>query len=92
MDSVLGLWGWYSLLTQRGMPVDMIVLPHAPHLLIKPSDRMISQQGNLDWFLYWLKGERDRTPDKTQEYERWEVLRQSNFDMPKQTPSSPDTK
>ena len=80
MDSVLGLWGWYSLLSQKGMPVDMIVLPHAPHLLVKPWDRMVSQQGNVDWFWYWLKGERDQIPDKAEEYERWDFLRQFNQD------------
>jgi dipeptidyl aminopeptidase/acylaminoacyl peptidase len=76
MDSVLGLWGWYSLLSQRGMPVDMIVLPHAPHLLVKPWDRMVSQQGNVDWFSFWLKGEKSPVPEKSEEYERWDSLSQ----------------
>lgn len=76
MDSVLGMWGWYSLLTQRGMPVDMISLPHAPHLLVRPWERMASQQGNVDWFCFWLRGEKDPAKDKAAEYARWEYLRQ----------------
>lgn len=75
MDSVLGLWGWYSLLSRRNMPVDMIVLPHAPHLLVKPWERMASQQGDVDWFCYWLKGEQDSSQQKAAEYRRWRELR-----------------
>lgn len=75
MDSVLGLWGWYSLLSRRNMPVDMIVLPHAPHLLAKPWERMASQQGDVDWFCYWLKGEQDSSHQKAAEYRRWRELR-----------------
>ena len=69
MDSALGLWGWYSLLTQRGMPVDMILLPHAPHELVKPWERLASQQGDVDWFCFWLKGEKPSDGES-----RWESL------------------
>lgn len=75
MDSVLGLWGWYSLLSQKREPVDMIVLPHAPHLLVKPWERMTSQQGDVDWFSFWLKGEGSPGSEKSAEYTRWERLR-----------------
>lgn len=75
MDSVLGLWSWYSLLSQKGMPVDMVVLPHAPHLLVKPWERMVSQQGNVDWFSFWLKGEEASPSEKRTQYARWEGLR-----------------
>lgn len=75
MDSVLGLWGWYSLQSRRDMPVDMIVLPRAPHLLVKPWERMASQQGDVDWFCFWLKDEEDRSPEKAAQYRRWRELR-----------------
>ena len=36
---------------------------------------MISQQGNVDWFVFWLKGEEDPDPLKAEEYSRWRELR-----------------
>jgi hypothetical protein len=71
MDSVLGLWGWYSLLFRRDVPVDFVLLPHAPHLLVKPWERLVSQQGNVDWFTFWLQGKEDPSPDKAAQYIRW---------------------
>jgi hypothetical protein len=55
--------------------VDLIYLPEATHLLVRPSDRLISQQGNVDWFTFWLKDqERDDAAEHSQ-YERWRALR-----------------
>jgi hypothetical protein len=36
---------------------------------------MISQQGNVDWFCFWLKGEEDPDPTKAEQYARWRELR-----------------
>ena len=72
---VLGGWEWFSGLTHLGKPVDLIYLPEATHLLVRPSDRLISQQGNVDWFTFWLKDqERDDAAARSQ-YERWRALR-----------------
>jgi dipeptidyl aminopeptidase/acylaminoacyl peptidase len=71
MNSLLGMWAWYSLLSRRNMPVDMIVLPHAIHLLTKPRERFASQQGNVDWFSFWLKDEEDPSPGKAAQNARW---------------------
>ena len=73
--SILGLWEWFTGLSLEGKPVDFIYLPNASHLLVKPSDRLASQQGNVDWFCFWLKGEEDPAPAKKQQYERWRRLR-----------------
>jgi dipeptidyl aminopeptidase/acylaminoacyl peptidase len=74
--SVLGSWEWFSGLTHLGRPVEMIYLPGAPHLLVKPWDRLASQQGTVDWFCFWLKGEEDRDPAKSEQYRRWRAMRQ----------------
>lgn len=74
--SVLGLWGWFSGLTMLGKPVELIYLPSAPHLLSKPSDRLVSQQGNLDWFCFWLKNEENgKSRKRIEQYIRWNLLR-----------------
>jgi hypothetical protein len=36
---------------------------------------MASQQGNADWFRFWLKGEEDPDPAKAQQYVRWRELK-----------------
>jgi hypothetical protein len=36
---------------------------------------MVSQQTNVDWFAFWLKGEEDPAPEKAMTYARWRELR-----------------
>ncbi|HWH61068.1 MAG TPA: prolyl oligopeptidase family serine peptidase [Terriglobales bacterium] len=74
--SVLGLWEWFSGLTLLKRPVELIYLPRASHLLTRPADRLISQQGNVDWFCFWLKhGEHGTSPQELNEFSRWKRLR-----------------
>jgi len=72
---VLSEWEWFSGLSRLRKPVDLIYLPDAPHTLVKPWERMVSQQGNVDWFRFWLKGEEDNGQDKEDQYVRWHHLR-----------------
>lgn len=69
-------WEWFSLLSSMKKPVDFVLLPRAPHLLVKPWERMVSEQGNVDWFKFWLKGEEDPSPTKRALYARWRRLRE----------------
>lgn len=71
----LGGWQWFSGLSLLEKPVDFVWLPDGTHLLVKPSERLTSQQGNVDWFYFWLKGEEDSDPAKREQYKRWEGLR-----------------
>ncbi len=73
--SLLFDWHWFSGLTSLGKPVEMIYIPDGTHVLEKPWDRMISQQGNVDWFCFWLKGDEDPDPAKADQYKRWRSLR-----------------
>jgi hypothetical protein len=74
-ESVLSDWPWYSGLLRLRKPVEMIYIPEGTHILEKPRDRVISQQGNVDWFCFWLKDEEDPDPRKTKQYGRWQELR-----------------
>ena len=56
-------------------PVDLIYMGDGAHILVKPWERMISQQGDVDWFCFWLKGEEDADPAKAEQYARWRELR-----------------
>jgi len=68
-------WEWYSALARLGKPVEMVVTKDGEHVLQKPWERVVSQQGNVDWFAFWLQGEVDPDPAKASQYDRWRHLR-----------------
>lgn len=68
-------WEVYSGLRTLQKPVDMIALPNASHVVVMPRDVLESQQGDVDWFRFWLQGYEDPDPDKREQYTRWRELR-----------------
>ena len=68
-------WESFVGLKRLGKPVELIWLPDAAHELVKPMERMTVQQGDVDWFRFWLKGEEDPDPAKAEQYARWRELR-----------------
>lgn len=72
----------YALLRRQYRPVEMLKFPEGGHALSRPSERMISLQGNVDWYRFWLKGERREAlaiPGETAQslqaqYQRWEQM------------------
>lgn len=68
-------WDSYVLLKRLHRPVEFVHFPKGTHRLVKPLERLASQQGNVDWFAFWLKGEEDPDPAKRQQYIRWRLLR-----------------
>jgi len=75
LGSILAEWETYGSLLEQGKVVDLIYFPFGDHLLQRPLERMGSQQGNVDWFCFWLKGEEDPDPAKVEQYARWRELR-----------------
>ncbi len=73
--SLIGEWEWFAGLTRLGKPVDMVIMEDGNHELQRPWERMISQEGNVDWFIFWLKEEEDPDPTKAEQYGRWRELR-----------------
>lgn len=74
--SLLNNWEWFAVLRHLGRPVELVWLPNAEHAPVKPSERMIAQQGDVDWFCFWLKDEEDPDPAKQAQYARWRELRE----------------
>jgi hypothetical protein len=68
-------WEWLAGLSRLAKPVELIYMADGAHPLVKPSERMTSQQGDVDWFCFWLKGEEDPDPAKAELYARWRDLR-----------------
>jgi Sigma-70 region 2 len=55
--------------------IEVLYISEGMHVLEKPWDRIASQQGDVDWFCFWLKGEEDPDPAKAEQYARWRELR-----------------
>lgn len=73
--SLLLEWELYASLNIQDKPVDMTYLPLGQHVLQSPAELMESEQGDVDWFRYWLEGEEDLSSEKRSQYERWQELR-----------------
>jgi dipeptidyl aminopeptidase/acylaminoacyl peptidase len=69
-------WEWFAMLRRLGKPVEMILMEDGEHILEKPWERIVSQQGNVDWFAFWLKDEQDPDPGKAAQYTRWKAMRE----------------
>jgi hypothetical protein len=83
--SVLGEWEIYASLRAQHKPVDLVYFPQGQHVLQRPLERMASQQGNVDWFRFWLKGEEDSDPTKAEQYKLWRELKKLQEENEKKT-------
>jgi hypothetical protein len=82
-NTLIDSWEWYAGSKRLGKPVEMQWLPDSYHWPIRPSDRMQTQQGTVDWFRFWLQGYERTEPIADAEetskvlvdqYARWEKL------------------
>src|SRR5258708_35842246 len=73
--SYRNMWESYTALRRLHKPVEMIYLPDSNHWPIRPSERISVQQRSVDWFRYWLKGEKDSSRNKDERYRGWDELR-----------------
>lgn len=73
--ALLSEWQWFASLRRLNKPIEMIYLQDGSHILEKPLQRMVSQQGNVDWFCFWLKREESPDSSKAEQYARWHELR-----------------
>ncbi len=78
--SVIYEWEKFIALKRLRKPVELVYLSHGDHPVVKPWDRMTSQQGNVDWMAFWLKDEEDTDPAKAEQYLRWRDLRKLQDD------------
>ena len=74
-QSLLLGWAQYAALRLLNKPVDLILLPDASHDVVKPLERLASEEGDVDWFDFWLNGHEEPDPAKAEQYARWRELR-----------------
>jgi len=72
---ILYMWEPYAALRFQKKPVEIIMLDTTEHVLTNPAVRVASQQGSVEWFRFWLKGEEDGSVQKEEQYSRWKLLR-----------------
>ena len=72
---VLADWEPYAILYSLHKPVDMVLVPTGGHVQTNPQQRLITQSMTIDWFRFWLQDFKDPDPSKTEQYKRWENLR-----------------
>lgn len=65
---------FYARLLRAGHPAELIVYADEPHIKIQPRHKLAVYNRNLDWYRFWLKGEQDTDPAKTDQYRRWNLL------------------
>jgi dipeptidyl aminopeptidase/acylaminoacyl peptidase len=68
-------WEWFAGLEHLNKPVELILLRDALHSPVRPSERITVQEGDVDWFCFWLKDEEDHNSEKAEQYARWRELR-----------------
>lgn len=69
------MWEVHENLSMLGKAEELIVFPGGIHNLVKPWERLTSQQAAVDWFCFWLKGEVDPGPEKREQYARWRAMK-----------------
>jgi dipeptidyl aminopeptidase/acylaminoacyl peptidase len=87
---VLPNWDFYWMLRRQYKPAEMVLIPGGSHSLSRPSERMVSLQGNVDWYRFWLKGEErteaflaGETRDSlAAQYVRWRQMQAMKKDEP----------
>ena len=82
-DILSSMWAPFVGLRRLGKPVELLYFPTGAHIMEKPWDRLASQGGAVEWFAFWLKGEKDADPSKAEKYRRWQQLRASVASDPK---------
>jgi hypothetical protein len=78
ISGVLSHWEMFSRLRRLGKPVELYVMPdveHGSHNPQNPRQVVALQQGEVDWFDFWLNGREDPDPKKADQYVRWRKLR-----------------
>ena len=73
--ALLEEWEPYAGLLLQGKAAEMVYIPDGSHILVKPWERLTSQQGVVDWWRFWLQDHQDPDPAKAEQYARWRQLR-----------------
>jgi dipeptidyl aminopeptidase/acylaminoacyl peptidase len=86
---LLAEWEWYAGLAALKKPVELVLLEDADHVIQRPSERVVVQGGNVDWFDFWLNGQAEADPAKVEQFRRWHALRVKQCQLFGEDPTPP---
>jgi dipeptidyl aminopeptidase/acylaminoacyl peptidase len=67
----------FTSLESLHKPVELYIYPNELHIKNQPKHRYDIYERNVDWFRFWLEGEKDSSPLKKDQYSGWEALREA---------------
>jgi len=76
-SEVLASMALYTSLEQLQKPVELRIYANELHVKNQPKHRYEIYECNVDWFRFWLEGTEDASPEKREQYSRWERLREN---------------
>jgi dipeptidyl aminopeptidase/acylaminoacyl peptidase len=80
----------YGRLARTTTPVEMYAYPNETHIKWMPRHKLAVYKRNLDWFRYWLQGDRDTDPVLDDQYRRWTSFSaRPGFALPVEDHSTP---
>lgn len=65
----------YAPLRYLKVPAEIVLYDGEEHNFAKPRARFASMGRKVDWFNFWLLGKKDPSPNKTEQYTRWEKMK-----------------
>jgi len=72
---LIGVWDMYAALVDQGKPVELQYIRSGEHNIRKPLQVLAHQEMIVDWFDYWLNDHEDQSAHKTEQYLRWQKIR-----------------
>jgi dipeptidyl aminopeptidase/acylaminoacyl peptidase len=71
----LGNMALFTSLEKLHKPVELYIYANELHIKNQPKHRYEIYERNVDWFQFWLEDHKDSSPEKRDQYSRWEELR-----------------
>jgi hypothetical protein len=82
LEMIIAKWEIFSRLKYLKKPVELYLMPeadaHPTHSPQNPRQVLAIQEHALDWFSFWLTGREDPSPQKAEQYRRWQGLKSSS--------------
>ncbi len=66
----------YARLSNSTTPAELYVYPDEAHIKLQPRHKLAVYRRNRDWFRSWLQGYADPDPERRDQYQRWQTLRE----------------
>lgn len=76
----------YIIPLVRKQQAEAYIFPEEAHQKFQPRHKLAVYTRNLDWFRFWLSGEKDGAPEKVSQYRIWQAMKDA---LERATPSPP---